>query len=413
MDEFSWPFHLRFFIALALSFLIGLERESSGLKNKGLVIIGVRTYSIIGIFGFGSAWLYNLGAIWVMPVGLLSLSAMALAGYLSKVKSGYFGWTSEVTALLTFIMGALCLLGDIWVPMALGIIGTFLLSEKAQLENYVEHLDKTEFLAVVKFLLVALIVLPALPDREYFEFQLNPRKIWQIVVLVSAVGFIGYYLSKKFGSKVGLWLSGLLGGIVSSTAVAIAVGRVARQSTDKGIIALQASLLASSVMYLRILVLIWILRPDFIQFIWWKALILFAVGLLLSFSASEKLSRTNNGSIQALKNPFEITPSLIFAVLFVFLSAATVLVQKYYGSAGLLVLAGLIGFTDIDPFILSLINQTVHVETLITMAILLSMMSNTLAKGLYFSFTARGFYKQALIRYGIWTVLHIPLLFIR
>jgi len=338
---------------------------------------------------------------------------MTLVGYLTKVKQGYVGWTSEVTALLTFIMGALCLLGDLWVPMALGIIGTFLLSEKAQLEDFVEHLDKTEFLAVVKFLLVALIVLPALPDREYFEFQLNPRKIWEIVVLVSAVGFVGYYLSKKFGSRVGLWLSGLLGGIVSSTAVAIAVGRVAKQSKEKGIIALQASLLASSVMYLRIIVLIWILRPEYIHFIWLKALILSAIGFLMAFTTTDKLSKKENGSINNLHNPFEIKPALIFAVLFVFLSGLTILVQKYYGSAGLLVLSGIIGLTDIDPFILSLINQTINIETLMTMAILISMMSNTLIKGIYFSVTAKGLYRPTLIRYGLWAILHIPLILIK
>ncbi len=412
MEDFSWPYHLRFFIALALSFLIGLERESSGLKDKGLVIIGVRTYSIIGIFGFGCAWLFNVGVVWALPVSLLAVGALALTGYLTKVRAGHYGWTSEVTALLTFIMGALCLLTDIWVPMALGIIGTFLLSEKSKLESFVEHLDKTEFLAVIKFLLVALIILPVLPNKDYFEFQLNPQKTWQIVVLVSSIGFVGYYLSKKFGHKVGLWLSGILGGIVSSTAATIAMARVTRLSPEKGVTALQASILASSVMYLRIMVLIWILRPDFLQFIWWKLLVLSVIGIIMAISTIEKSSDNNNNSLKALQNPFEIKPAMIFAVLFVILSVATVLVQNYYGNVGLLVLAGIIGITDIDPFILSLVNQTVHVETLMVMAILLSMMSNTLAKGIYFSTISKGLYKPTLIRYGIWTILHIPLLFI-
>ena len=411
MEDFSWPFHLRFFIALALSFLIGLERESSGKTKEGRIIAGIRTYSIIGIFGFGCAWLNNVGVVWAVPIGLLSLSALALTGYKTKVNTGRFGWTSEITALLTFIIGALCLLGDIWVPMALGIIGTFLLSEKSKLENFVERLDKTEFLAVIKFLLVAFIILPVLPNKDYFEFQLNPQKTWQIVVLVSSVGFIGYYLSKKLGHKVGLWLSGLLGGIVSSTAVTIAMARVAQQSPEKGVTALQASILASSIMYLRIMALIWILRPEFLHFIWWKMLVLFAIGIILAISTREKSSKNNNNSLKTLQNPFEIKPAMIFAVLFVILSVATVLVERYYGDVGLLVLAGIIGTTDIDPFILSLINQTVHAETLMAMAILLSMMSNTLAKGIYFSVISKRLHKQTIIRYALWTLLHIPLLF--
>ena len=109
---------------------------------------------------------------------------MTLAGYLAKQKSGAIGWTSEIAALLTFVVGVLSLVADIWIPMALGIFTTLLLSEKAQLEQYIEKLDKSEFLAVVKFLLVTsnnssctyLI-------KIITQFDLNPYRIWQIVIL--------------------------------------------------------------------------------------------------------------------------------------------------------------------------------------------------------------------------------------
>ncbi len=410
MLDFSVPFELRFLIALGLAFLMGLERESSGSRTKGRVFAGVRTYSLIGIFGFGCAWLFQVGIQWAMPVGLLSLSAMAVVGYLAKLKEGYVGWTSEVAALVTFITGSLSLLASIWGPLSIGIISTLLLSEKNKIENFVKRLDETEFLAVLKFLIVTLIILPVLPNQPYTEFHLNPRHIWQIVVLVSAIGFIGYFLTKKFGGKVGLWMAGILGGIVSSTAVSISAGRTAQRNPNRSVCALQASILASSVMYLRILVLIWLIRPEFAHFFWWRLVAMAIIGVLLSIGIKSSVPGSEQAQLEPLRNPFEIKPALIFAALFVLLSVVTVFVLRLYGDTGLIVLAAVTGVTDIDPFILSLVNQAVDYHNMILSAVLVSMMGNTIMKGLYFGFLAKAARAQSLVRYGIWALLHLPLI---
>ncbi len=412
MQELFIPVHVRFVIALGLSLLIGLERESSALIHKGRAYAGVRTYSLIGVYGFGCAWLYNAGVPWMLPVGMLSITALALVGYLAKLKGGHVGWTSEVATVLTFITGALCLISDIWLPLALGIVGTFLLSEKARFEQYVDRLDKTEFLAVVKFLLVTLIILPVLPDQSYTQFNLNPRKIWQIVVLVSSIGFAGYFLTKKFGAKVGLWLSGLLGGIVSSTAVAIASGRIAQNKPEQCANALKASLLASSIMYLRILVLIWFISPVFVEHIWWKMVVLALCGFALSVIGTHVARDNGETHVGTLQNPFEIRPAMVFALLFVVLSVATVLVQKFYGNAGIITLAAIIGISDIDPFILSVISQTTQAESVIVSAILVSMLSNTILKGIYFGFLAKKARVATAWRFGLLAILHIPIILI-
>ncbi len=412
MEDIQLPLYLRFFIALGIAFLVGLERESSGHLTKGRVFAGVRTYSLIGVFGFGCAWLFHVGVPWVLPVGMISISSLAVIGYLAKLKEGHVGWTSEVAAILTFITGALCLLADIWVPLALGIVGTFLLSEKAKIEKYVESLDKAEFLAVIKFLLITLIIMPVLPDQEYTQFSLNPRQIWQIVVLVSAVGFGGYFLSKKFGSRVGLWLSGLLGGIVSSTAVSVTAGRIAQKSPQQSFNALQASILAGSVMYLRILVLVWIINPEVVSWLWLQLVLLSVVGLVLSVRFKTIKKDIPRTFVQAPPNPFELKPALIFAVLFVLLSVATVFIQQFYGNTGLVVLSALVGVTDIDPFILSLVNKPLHPQNLMVMAIIISMMSNTIMKGVYFGFLAREARTATGWRYGLWALLHVPVIFL-
>jgi uncharacterized membrane protein (DUF4010 family) len=409
MVDINWSLPLRFLLALGLSFLIGLERESSAVLFKGRVFAGVRTYSLIGTLGFGCALLYQ-SVPWMLPAGLIGLSGLAVAGYLAKLREGHVGWTSEVATIITFVMGALCLLADIWVPMAIGIITTLLLSEKAQIEKFVENLDKTEFHAVVRFLIVSVIILPALPDREYTEFNLNPRHIWQVVVFVSSIGFAGYFLAKRFGERWGLWMSGLFGGIVSSTATSIAAGRIAGHSPDRATTALQASIIAGSVMYLRVLVLIWFVSPDFAALVWGKMVILALIGSALVFTVRGSNGASTKERVEPQHNPFEIRPALIFATLFVALSVITVFAGKYYGNTGLIALSGLVGVVDIDPFILSLVSRTGEIQGMVVTAIIVSMMSNTLVKGIYFGFQARQVRVAVLWRYGLWAALHLPVI---
>ncbi|MEW6702368.1 MAG: MgtC/SapB family protein [Bacteroidota bacterium] len=413
MNSIEWTFQLRFLVALALGFLIGLERESTKSKHKVLILGGIRTFPIISMLGFGCAWLYQLGVTFMLPLGLLSICSLVSIAYFSKIKTDRFGVTSEISALLTFVVGALTLLVDIWAAMALGIINTMLLSEKAGLESIVDKLNRTEFTAVLKFLLVTLIILPVLPNNNYTKFQLNPAKVWQIVILVSTIGFVGYLLSKFLGQKVGLWLSGLVGGIVSSTAVCIAYGRMAQNHPQHGPNALQATLVASGVMYLRILAIIFIINPVIVAIIWWKLLILGLIGFGLSLikSNSAKGLKSSEKDLQQLQNPFEIRPAMVFAVMFVLLTVVTKLINEYVGYKGLLSLAAIVGLSDIDPFILSLVHTHQGNFYIISSAIIIAMMSNTIMKGIYFGYFVPVLRIKTFQRFGILTLAHLPLFF--
>jgi uncharacterized membrane protein (DUF4010 family) len=405
----EWTTQLRFVVALALGFLVGLERESIKVDQK-LVFGGVRTHPIISMFGFGCAWLYQIGATAMLPMGLFAIATLTGIAYVAKIRSDRFGTTSEISALLTFITGALAMLVDVWIAMALGIINTMLLSEKAMLESYVERLSKVEFLATVKFLLVTLIILPVLPNIEFTKFHINPTKVWQIVIIVSTLGFVGYLLEKKFGAKLGLWMSGILGGIVSSTAVTLSVGRMARNNPARGSSALQAALLASSVMYLRVLVLIWFINASFIPNLWYRLVFLSFAGAILSFRMFREESPSTESEVPELQNPFEIRPAIGFALLFVILSVVTGFVKSTVGNSGLLALSAIVGLSDIDPFILSLAqgsDGTIHIYT---SAIILAMMSNTVAKAIYFGFLSSSTRKESALKYSIFALLHIPLI---
>lgn len=414
MISIEWTAQLRFIVALALGFLVGLERESSKSKQKKIILGGIRTYPIISMLGFGCAWLYNIGVQAILPIGLIAVSGLTAISYFTKVQTERLGVTSEVTALVTYVVGALAFLVDIWAAMALGIINTILLSEKSRLEEMVEKLDRVEFLAVLKFLLVTLIILPVLPDKEYTTFHLNPSKIWQIVIIVSTISFVGYFLSKRLGDHIGFRLSGLVGGIVSSTAVSIAYGRMAQKNESISRNALQGSLIASSVMYLRVLILISVINPSFVYTIWWQLVILSLIGFGLSFiKFSIRAGKSSfNKESQNLQNPFEIRPSLMFALLFVVLSVITGWVKMYFGQAGILTLSAIVGITDIDPFILSLISSSNFGINIVASAIIIAMMSNAIMKGIYFAYLASEVRKDTIYRFGLLTIAHIPLIII-
>jgi uncharacterized membrane protein (DUF4010 family) len=412
MENFELTFQIRFIIALGLGFLLGLEREASGIYRKRPVTAGVRTYSLISLYGFGCAWLSQIGVSFALPIGLISIAAFASLEYLARVKEGHLGWTSDVAALLTFIIGALALLTQIWVPLAIGIISAILLSEKTLIEKYVQNLKEFELFAILKFLVVTLLVLPLLPDKGYTQFNLNPVRTWKIVIIISSIGFAGYFLIKRLGSRYGLWLSGVLGGIVSSTAVSIAVGRIAQRLPHQARNALQSSLLASSVMYIRILIIIWIIGPQFLPFLWWKLLSLAFVGLIISLLFRRTGPSPESPDVTTLQNPFEITPAMIFASLFLALQVVTTLVKSSFGNAGLFLLSFVIGVTDIDPFILSLVNNNPDVTNVLVSSIVISMMGNTLIKGIYFGGLAEKVRKESFFRYGLWTLLHLPFIFL-
>jgi len=412
MNTFEWTPELRFLVALALGFLVGLERESTKIEEQKMVFGGVRTHPIISLMGFGCAWFFKIGASLMLPVGLLSIAALTSIAYIAKIKVERFGSTSEISALLTFVTGALALLVDVWIAMAIGVVNTILLSEKAALESYVERLNKVEFLATIKFLLVTVIILPVLPNQEYTRFKLNPTSIWQIVILVSSIGFVGYFLSKKFGQRVGMWLSGALGGIVSSTALTMAVGRIARKHPERAEEALQASVLASSVMNLRVLVLIWVINSSVVWLLAWRLVILFLIGVALAIRIMWRNSANNEDGVPALQNPFEIRPAMAFALLFVILSVVTRFVQTSLGDSGVIGLSAVVGVTDVVPFILSLIQGADAMSKLIVPAIVLAMLSNTIAKGIYFAVLSPATRKETIITYSVWSLLHVPLVFI-
>jgi uncharacterized membrane protein (DUF4010 family) len=411
MNAVEWSLQLRFLLALALGFLIGLERERSGKEKPGRTFAGLRTFTLISLTGFACGCLQDLGIVYAVPLGLLGFAALSVVAYIGKLREGRFGWTTEAMVLLTFLIGALSILAEPWLPLSLGIIGTLLLSEKTRFEHFVQALDRSEFLAVLKFLIVTALILPVLPDREFTQFALNPRKLWMIVVMVSSVGFAGYFLIRRFGQSSGWWLSGVAGGLVSSTAFSVAAGRIAQKNPAQAQHGLHAVVLASSVMYLRMVALIAFVSPSFVPELWWRFCLMCVAGLVIAWLVRPSSGKGSHTDVTTLQNPFEVIPALIFAALFIVFTIVTALVRTQFGEAGLITVSALIGLADITPVALSLAN-TPTADSLLVAAILVAMMTNTLAKGVYFSSLVGSVRRTTLIYFSIWAALHVPLIFL-
>ena len=207
-------------------------------------------------------------------------------------------------------------------------------------------------------------------------------------------------------------MSGIFGGMVSSTAVTIAVGRIAGTSPERSSSALQASILAGSMSYFRVLILVWVVNAGFVPLLWWKLTLLALIGLALSVKVTNVQRTNNDGEVPGLQNPFEIRPAVGFALLFVLLTVITMFVRRSLGDSGILALSAIVGVTDITPFILSIVHGTDATLKVLTMAVILATMSNTIAKGVYFVVLSRSIRSETVWRYGVWALLHIPLLFI-
>jgi len=203
-------------------------------------------------------------------------------------------------------------------------------------------------------------------------------------------------------------MSGILGGIVTSTAVTLSLGRMARNNPARGNNALQATLLASSVTYLRMLVLIWFINGSFLPNLWYRLVILAGIGVILSLRMLHKEPSSSGSEIPELQNPFEIRPAIGFALLFVILSVVTGFVKSTVGNSGLIALSAIVGISDITPFILSLVQGSDGTLHILTSAIILAMMSNTIAKAIYFWSLSSITRKETALRYSIYALLHIP-----
>jgi uncharacterized membrane protein (DUF4010 family) len=373
-------------LVLALSFLIGLEREEHKVDSEEYRFGGVRTFPLLGLLGY-SLCLLSGGNLLFPAVGLGVVGAFLWQSYRHKIESvSLAGMTTEISGLVTYAIGALVWREEYWIATTLAVIGVVLLELKTVLEDLSKRVPGAEILTFAKFLLLTAVILPVVPNRTFGTFGFNPFKAWLAVVAVSAISYGSYLLQKWTRGQGGVLLSALLGGAYSSTLTSVVLAKRAREQSQPHLYA-GSILVASGMMYLRLLALLGIFNHQLLRQLALPFLLLAAAGLAGGWLWSripDKGSGSRESDFRA-RNPLELNAALLFGILFVAMLLVTHLALVYLGRAGLYALAGVMGVTDVDPFILSLADSAGKLTpvALAGGAIAIAAASNNLIKGAY------------------------------
>jgi uncharacterized membrane protein (DUF4010 family) len=371
-------------MTLLMGLLIGLEREHSQKPDESL-FAGVRTFPLITLVGFLSGLVARAGSGWVLPVALAGVCAISVAAYVVTARGPHRGATTEFVAILAFVLGALTAF-DYLIPAAtFAVVSTLILSMKAPMHQLAEKIQKDELFAILKFGIVTVIVLPLLPNRAFGPFDiLNPRLIWWLVVLISAISMVGYVLMRFWGARPGIAVTGFLGGLASSTATTFGLSRKAHdaEASTARYFAL-GIVIASTIMFVRVLILAAVINPAL-----GRSLALpIAFPTVLGVAVALVLWRKKEGQAEAkleVKNPMELGQALQFGLLFAVVLFVSRAAHHYFGSAGVYVASALAGMTDVDAITVSAARLAMdHVlsNNTANASILLASAMNTVVKG--------------------------------
>lgn len=387
MQYFSWlPSHGEHMVfVLFLSFLIGLEREER--KSDGSYVFGgVRVFPLIGLIGYTLATLSD-GELLPQILGFAVISGFLWISYWHKLsRASGSGLATEMSGLVTYLVGVLIYHEMLWVATTLTVASILLLELKTYLEALARKIETTDILNFAKFLLLSGVILPLLPDTPFSEYQINPFKIWLVVVAVSAVSYGSYVLQRLTKGQGGVILAAILGGAYSSTVTTVVLARRAKQEGQDHLFS-GGILIASGVMYLRLAILLALFNSELMQLLAPAFLVLAALAIVIGclWSRQGDATELKPSTILEAKNPLEISAALLFAVLFVAMLVATHVAIKYLGQSGVYTLASVMGVADVDPFIMGIAQAGTALTPLHVAAssILVAAASNNVIKGFY------------------------------
>lgn len=385
----------RFGFALLIGALIGLEREFYQQKEEVPDFAGIRTFSLIALLGSVSVFLANdYGIILAVLAlgGLLLLTTVSYSGALVRNKTET-GITTEVAAILTFLFGVLVMSDHSLVAIALAVVTSLLLALKGRLHGFIRNMSPEDIHVTLQFALVAAVILPLLPNRTIDRMGLlNPFQIWLMVVFVSGIGFSGYVLMKILGTSKGINLMGILGGLASSTATTISLSSASREYPHMAHQYARAVILASSVMFPRVLFLILIIYPPLVLKVILPLVVMLVTGLVFIY-VIRKSDLEKKAAIHPdfkITNPLKLPTAIKFGLLFAFVLIVVEYAQRLFGSSGVYLTSFLTGLTDVDAITLSVTRLAGNAQLAADVAgkaVIIAALMNTISKGAisYFS----------------------------
>lgn len=343
-------------IALGLGLLVGLQRQRTDAR-----LAGFRTFPLVTLLGALCALLAENFGGWTVAGGLAGLALIIVGGNLPLRRNAEEnpGLTTEVTMLLMFVIGAYTMVGSQAVAIAICGAVAVLLHLKPQMHSMAAQIGDPDFRAMMQFTLISLVILPVLPNQVYGPFAvLNPFKIWLMVVLIVGISLLGYVAYTLIGVRAGAWASGVLGGLISSTATTVSVARRSKQSPGRAEVAAFVILMASAVSLLRVGILVGVTAPQFLRAAFPP---LVAMLVVLALLGGWFLHRSGHGppSLPEQTNPAELKPALLFGLLYALVLLGVAAANEHFGREGLYVAAVISGLTDMDAITLS-VTQLVN-----------------------------------------------------
>lgn len=370
-------------ISIVLGFAIGLQREMNIFyANRKKDFGGARTFSMICLIGYLSAWITSFVPFFLLFATLV-LGALLIGAYLVNSTPTENGITTEFSAFVTFLAGAMLAFESATLPVFVAIVVLFVLNLKDKIQQYAKVIEKKDLSAAILFLLMTFVILPIFPDHTIDPWgYFNLYKIWLMVVLVAGISFFGYIAVRMIGTTHGIGMAGFFGGLVSSTAVSLSLGRKSKENPllSKNL-ALGVSL-ACSIMLIRILVEMYIINPDIAKKILLPVFISSVVGYIFIGYLFITVRKETIIEETVFQNPFKLSEALILGLLFGLVIALIKFANETFGDSGVYVISFISGSVDIDTVALSLASFGKNGIGSITVlnALLLAVFANSLVK---------------------------------
>jgi len=381
----------RFGVALVLGFFMGLQREYAyrdRVDEEGELLAGARTFPIISLLGAASALVAaELGDGLSFAMTVIAVGVLLAVGHFWQAREHETGLTTEMAALVAFFTGALCYWGYLRLGAALGVGTAVLLSLKVQTHTFARTLDSEDVFATLKFAVITVIVLPLLPQQGYGPSPFDvlvPYNVWLMVVLISGISFLGYVLIKVVGPRRGVGLTGILGGLASSTAVTLSVAERSRDSQGLDRPFALALMLAWTIMFARVIVEVAIISPSLLVSVWTPVLGISAASLVYCGYLYRMQATDEQDEPQTVSNPFRLVPAITFGVLYAIILVASNGAQTYFGDAGVYLSSVVAGLADVDAITLSMarLHESGDLApATATRAIVIAAAANTVLKG--------------------------------
>jgi uncharacterized membrane protein (DUF4010 family) len=378
-------------VALAIGLLIGFERgwQQRNLP-EGVRVAGFRTFGLVGLLGAAAVILAGDQAL-VLAAIAFALGVIAGIGYfhVSRRQRGQSA-TGTVALLLTFALGAMAGRGYMEAASSAAVVVTLLLGVKPELHGLVRSIEREELLGTIRLLLISVVLLPILPNRGFGPWQaLNPYRIWWMVVLVAGVSYLGYFAKRFWGRERGSLVTGVLGGIISSTAVTLSLSRRAGGSRADHDALAGGIVVACSIMFLRLLAVVGPIAPSLVgplaAPLGIAAAVGFAGGAVLAYRSRDARGR-RGGRDPELRNPLDLASGIKFGLILAVVMFASRALTESMGDDGLYVVAAVAGVADVDAIALSAAAMSTQGQaanvTAVT-AVLLAAAVNTATKSAF------------------------------